>query len=403
MDILCLMGLFPDEYREEIEKNSKCGMQNAADKLQRSIVDGLDQIDGINIRIANAPYVGAYPRLYRKARIPSFPFRYAAEVEAQNIGFCNIAGIKWVSRYFRIRKFIKKWAEASSDSSKILLVYALTTPFANVAGYIKRKYPHVKVCFVVPDLPDYMNVAEMEKKGLYYFLKSAEIRMIRRCIRHCDGYVFLTDAMKEWFDRPVRYVVVEGMSSQSDALSSDSVKKNRIIYAGGIKAEYGVLDMAKAFRNVCRNDWELVIYGDGADMAALQEIAKECPHIVLKGRVPNGEVISAQREASVLINPRKNQLFAKYSFPSKVIEYMSSGTPMMAYKLDGIPDEYDEYYYLIEDKENGLEDAFERVMSQKPETLAEDGRKAAVFISENKNALAQCSRIVTMLREIVNE
>ncbi|MBP3360682.1 MAG: hypothetical protein J6N52_07515 [Clostridia bacterium] len=46
----------------------------------------------------------------------------------------------------------------------------------------------------------------------------------------------------------------------------------------------------------------------------------------------------------MLVNPRSaTDEFTKYSFPSKTMEYMLSGTPVVMYKLAGIPDEYDEY------------------------------------------------------------
>ena len=41
-DIVCLTGLFPEEYVDEINKYSLTGVQNAANKLQWGIVKGLD-------------------------------------------------------------------------------------------------------------------------------------------------------------------------------------------------------------------------------------------------------------------------------------------------------------------------------------------------------------------------
>lgn len=44
--------------------------------------------------------------------------------------------------------------------------------------------------------------------------------------------------------------------------------------------------------------------------------------------VPNSGVLKAQSESEILVNPRNdNNEFTKYSFPSKVIEYLGSGTP----------------------------------------------------------------------------
>ena len=56
------------------------------------------------------------------------------------------------------------------------------------------------------------------------------------------------------------------------------------------------------------------------------------------------------KRATALINPRKpNSKITRFSFPSKNMEYLSSGTPMIGYKLDGIPSEYYDYFYTIDD------------------------------------------------------
>lgn len=48
--------------------------------------------------------------------------------------------------------------------------------------------------------------------------------------------------------------------------------------------------------------------------------------------------------SDAIVNPRENgEDFTKYSFPSKNMEALSSGIPLIAYKLDGIPNEYDQY------------------------------------------------------------
>ena len=45
--------------------------------------------------------------------------------------------------------------------------------------------------------------------------------------------------------------------------------------------------------------------------------------------------------------------YTKYSFPSKIMEYVSTGKPTICYKLDGIPDEYDNI--LIFPMDNSIE------------------------------------------------
>lgn len=400
MDILCLMGLFPHEYCDEIEKCSKSGMQNAANKLQWSIVKGLDEQPNTRVSIANSLYIGSYPKRYKKLFIPSFEFSHCEGACDQNIGFCNLTGLKSLSRYISSKKYVKKWAVAPSDDEKILLVYALTLPFAKVTAYIKKRYPNIKVCYVVPDLPDFMRPAAKRNWFFEYTLNKRN-KALRKYTRRVDCFVLLTDAMKEWFRRPINYTVVEGIAgdinSNVESAKVEGAKKN-IIYAGGISAQYGVLDMARAFAQINHPDWVLDVYGDGPSLGDLKEIADSCPNIHVHGRVPNSLVVEEQRKAALLINPRKNQIFTKYSFPSKILEYMSSGTPVLAYHLDGFPAEYSGYFYPIKEEENGMEKALRFVMSETEEARIAMGQKALRFVSDNKTPKKQCEKIVNMLR-----
>lgn len=399
MDILCLMGLFPEEYREQIQQDSKSGMQYAADKLQWAIVHGLDQIEGVTVKIANSMYIGSYPQKYKKIKIPTFSFKHSDKASGDtNIGFCNLSGYKFFSRYVTAKKVVKAWAEQKSDEEKVLLVYALTTPFCQIAEYVKKHYSEIKVCIVVPDLPEFMSTSQ--KKNLRSLMKSVEIKFLKKATKDLDCFVFLTDAMKEWFKKPVKYTVVEGIASGTSTPSATiGEKKKSIIYAGGIKKEYGVVDLVDAFIMVDNAEWELIIYGDGSAVEEIRSKIGERSNIKLMGSVPNVEVVAAQREASLLVNPRKNQIFTKYSFPSKVLEYMSSGTPMMAYKLDGIPTDYDGNYYRIDEDENGFENTLRRVMELSDEERYEMGEKAKCFVAENKNPKVQCEKIIKLINE----
>ena len=58
--------------------------------------------------------------------------------------------------------------------------------------------------------------------------------------------------------------------------------------------------------------------------------SKKDNRIVFKGMVPNKIVVEDQLKATLLVNPRPSiGEFTRYSFPSKNMEYMVSGTPMV--------------------------------------------------------------------------
>lgn len=396
-DIVCLTGLFPEEYVDEINKYSLTGVQNAANKLQWGIVKGLDAL-GENVTVFNSIYVGSYPRLYRKIMIPTFHFSHGSEKNDINIGFINIAGIKVLSRYYTVKRELDKWASVDSGREKVLLIYAMTTPFAQLAGYIKRKYSSIKVIYIIPDLPMYMNVTKVQESLVYRTRKKIEEFLFHRSLKNVDGYVLLTDGMKEWFTTDINYTVVEGMATIDNTIDVDDIKKKKqILYAGGIKREYGVIDLVSAFSQIDDPEWELVIYGDGTDMESVCEYAKKDVRIKIMGSAPNAVVMKHQREAALLINPRKNQEMAKYSFPSKTLEYMLSGTPMLGYKLAGIPEEYYDNMFVIQDSENGMEEALRKAMNLPEAERIKMGEKAKQFVVKEKNPEKQCKKILELI------
>lgn len=404
MDILCLMGLFPKEYESTILKNSKGGVQNAANKFQWGIVNGLDGIENVQFKIVNSLYIGSYPKRYKELKIPSFKFSHSDNAKDINVGFTNLTILKNFSRYKGIKKQVDEWAKEKNEDQKVLLAYAMTSPFVEILNYVKRKYPHIICCLVVPDLPEYMNASSMENK-FYKNAKKLQIRHFKRNLKKVDCYVFLTEFMKEWFDWDVKYTVVEGISSKTredmDKLDQNQEKRKSILYAGMIEEKYGVVDLVKAFMQINDDEWTLELFGNGSSVNKIRELSKEDSRVHLRGMAPNAQVLQEQKEVELLVNPRNDtQSFTKYSFPSKVIEYMGSGTPMIGYKLSGMPDEYKEYFYCVDNTKNGLYKTLKKAMELSSAERRDMGYKAQKFIVTEKTAVVQCRKIVEMLEEL---
>lgn len=399
MDILCLMGLFPKEYEKTILENSISGVQNAANKLQWALVDGLMAQEDTTVSIINSLYIGSYPARYKKLFIPSFEFSANNKQCGYNVGFLNLSGVKVLSRYLTAKKKVKEWAKTDNGNEKVIIAYAMTSPMVELLQYVKSNFPKIKCILFTPDLPDYMNFAK--KTALHKFLKRNHKKHLKNKLTQIDGYVFLTDHMKEWFEKTVNYTVIEGLYNNSQLDENPCKKEKVILYAGGICKEYGVADLVDAFRQLNAPDWKLELIGDGPLLSDLEIIAKEDSRIILRGLVPNKDVVKRQKEVSLLVNPRKGQqVFTKYSFPSKTIEYMASGTPMVGYRLAGIPEEYFEFFYEIPMIENGIKITLESIINTAEASRIEMGLNAEKFIKTKKNAKTQCSKILDFIKNI---
>ncbi len=400
MKILCLTGLFPKEYEQTILDNSLAGVQNAANKFQWGIVKGFDAIPEVEIKILNSLYIGSFPWRYKQIKIPTFEFSHKEGASDLNVGFANLSGYKVLSRYRGMKKEIDKWIEATKGHTQVIIAYAMTSPMVELLHYVKKKYKEIKCCLVVPDLPEYMSMTA-KKKSLYSFLKKIQIKHFKKQLKIVDGFVLLTKNMTEWFDWKINYTVIEGICSlnKSDYSEVLSAEKNKaIVYAGGIEEKYGLLELVKAFMKTNEPDWSLELFGNGSGVNKIGELARSDSRIHLRGMVPNADVIEEQKHAEILINPRNdNNEFTKYSFPSKVIEYMSSGTPMIGYKLSGMPDEYTNFFYEIDKTEDGMFKCLDKVMALSSKERAQKGKEAFDFVTTEKNAKNQCEKILKML------
>jgi len=106
-----------------------------------------------------------------------------------------------------------------------------------------------------------------------------------------------------------------------------------------------------------------------------------------------------QEKSDFLINPRENnEEYTKFSFPSKLTEYLKTGKPVICYKLDGIPQEYDEVLFYIDDytKEDllNLINGFDQIK------LKEYRKKLINFIHNHKSTEIQSNRILNFLNRI---
>jgi glycosyltransferase involved in cell wall biosynthesis len=401
LDVLFLGGLFPRENEEEILEFSKGNIQNAANNLQWGIVEGLDDNLEKPIKILNSLYIGSFPKRYKKLSVNTFTFSHSKGTQDVNVGFLNLAGIKHISKYFSLRPHLKKWAESNNGKEKVIIAYAMTSTFTRLLKYVKKVNNSVVTCLIIPDLPQYMDLSKNENK-LYSILKNIEMKIMCNDIEYIDKYVLLTEYMKESLHLQKSYVVMEGIASDKFRNIADYKEKSSlkmILYSGTLNERYGVLNLIDAFKRIKSENYKLVICGAGDCEKRIQIESENDKRIIYLGQLKHEEVLKLQKEATVLVNPRQNnEEYTKFSFPSKLLEYMSSGTPVIAYKLDGIPDEYDQFLYYVEDNSvEALKTKIVQICRMNNESTRLTGERARRFVLSEKNKTIQGKKIIDLV------
>ena len=247
---------------------------------------------------------------------------------------------------------------------------------------------------IVTDLPDMLSGSRFSK-GMANFV-----------IRHCTHYVLLTEAMNDYLNKQGKpYVILEGHADITMAEKTPDLEKKmkpRIcFYAGGVSKRYGLGNLVDGFRKANIPNAQLHIYGPGDYVKELQQIAAEDPRVFYGGMLLNSQIVEKELEATLLVNPRPTgEEYVKYSFPSKTMEYMASGTPVLTTVLPGMPKGYHPYVYLLEDESaDGITAKLTEVLAQSDETLFAKGQAARNFVLNEKNNVIQAKKILDMLEK----
>lgn len=244
---------------------------------------------------------------------------------------------------------------------------------------------------VITDLPEFLG-------------SRLSVLLVNFLIRHCTDYVVLTKAMNSRINKKGKpYVVLEGHADITmEARKPSLAKKGRkriCLYAGSIHRIYGIGRLVEGFRLAAIPNTELHIYGTGDYRQELEQIAEKDPSIHYGGLILPSQAVEREMEAALLINPRpSDEEYVRYSFPSKTMEYMSTGTPVLTTALPCLPEEYLPYLYLIrEETPQGIADALRQVLSYSDEELFAKGSQARRFVLEQRNNVVQAAKVLEML------
>lgn len=395
-----LSALIPNEKKGEIEKYSRGNMQDAADALQWHLYNGLCVNLNAPIQLLNVLPVGSFPQYYKKPFINSFDFATEYCKNNKNIGFCNIKLIRRYIQQEKVYRVLKYWCK-KNKGKKVLFVYTISEMFVTPIRKIKMKYPDIVVCAIIADLPD-MTCLKEKKSLVHRFQEKKYAKQSYKGIGCIDSFVLLTKYMADYMKLDKPYCVVEGISTYLN--ESKNIENNNeekiIMYTGTLHKRFGILNLLEAFQNISKQEYRLIICGTGDSEERIKTAAKEDKRIFFKGQLSRNEVLKLQQEATVLVNPRQNdEEFTKYSFPSKNLEYLSSGIPLVAYKLDGIPDDYDDYiYYVNGNSIDDLKNKLIEVCEMDIDVRKQKAKEAQQYVWDEKNEIKQTKIIVDMLK-----
>ena len=389
-------SLLYDKTEELIIKdNSKVGLQNQIVNFQYSTIDGFIS-NGKQLKVLNCLCVGNYPFKYKKVLIKEKKWDYRG-VECFDVGSINLPFFKQIVRTKRV--FQKTEELISMGCMNVIVMYSLYLPFLNAAKKLKEKYNNLIIVGIVPDLPSIYGVLPKNRiKRLVYKIYGDKVLKKSSCI---DKYILLTRPMADILNAKYNFCVIDGLVNTNFSVQANLKKDNILLYTGSIDKVFGIDKLVELMKYL-PSDYQLWICGTGDYQSTLKEIIKRDSRIKYFGFVSKEESIQKQVTAKLLINPREDiGEYVKYSFPSKTLEYLQSGTPIIMHKLSCLSDEYDDYiYYFSSNFPQQMACDIKKICELPDELLNKRGCLAKEFVNNSKNCKQQVKKIINMVEEI---
>lgn len=402
MKYIFISGCYATDSVEQLRSNCKgnVGIQNASNAFQWSIIKGLNEC-GADFEVVSFPWLPVFPVRFRIPFSPRYSIMYKGETVGEMCPYCTIMGLKPVSIKRRLRSKVEQiLASRPQDEMTTLLVYSTSSFYLDVLIPLSKRYPNVQIVAIVTDLID----DAFNYKSNNTFLKRIQIKKEAKAQKasyhSIDKFILLTKAMEERIPEAIgRDMVLEGICDRAMDVSlpyKPETNIKTVLYTGTLQKYVGIDDFIEAFVHTTNPNYRLIICGAGPSEENVRRAMNEDFRIQYLGVVPREKALELQQHATILVNPRKpTESITRFSFPSKIIEYLSSGTPMIGYQLEGIPTDYYPFFYCpkgqtVED----MTDLLDEVLSKPSSELEEKALLAKRFIIENKSASIQVGKII---------
>lgn len=383
------------ESDEEFTIKAKKGYDLASAQVsQKNLLYGIEEVSGIVCDSINGSVLPPYP-VYQDRIIEPVTWEHKPGSMDISVGYKNDKYINRINCKKAMLKAADEWCKTRYKGSDVIVfVYSMRSAPMATACRIKEKIPQAKIYLIITDLPQFMDLGQSRVKAA---LKKIDWQSIKKMQKKFDGFILYAEKMAEYLEIPSnKWILMEGSYDTAEQITAVKEKKKAVMYSGKLDEQYGIKMLVDAFMSIQDSDIELWITGGGNTEGYIKACAKKDNRIKFYGFLPSRQdVLQKQTEASLLVNMRlPSELASGYCFPSKLFEYMATGTPVLSFDIAGIPREYLQYLYVVKQETvDALAKAIEETLSLDEASLQEQGNGAREFVINEKNTKTQCSKM----------
>lgn len=227
-------------------------------------------------------------------------------------------------RYFDLPKTIAKKVMENYDEKlnpKSVIVYdSLNVTMAKTSIILSKKLG-IKRVAILTDNPN--NITGVRRPYVHEVL---------RLSKNVSGYFSLSNGLIDLFNpKQKNFAITEGVVEPAPR-TLPLYTKPYIYFGGALYIKYGIGALIASY-TLEKPDYDLLIAGHGPYEAQVRAASFLNPRIVYLGQVSRSDNYNYERHASLNVNPRRySEDLDKNSVPSKMLEYLAAGQPILSTK-----------------------------------------------------------------------
>ena len=359
---------------------------------------------------------GTTPSLVLSCRpVPAFPrsSRLAVRAERRRLGsgiplhllpFINVSPLKQLGVGVAVFCSLLWWGwKHRASRTRIVYTYNLTVP----PGLFTLLAARCIGALAVASVNDICEPGESAPRRWAWRL---DYMLHRFLLPRFDALVVVNANIIEDFAPRARYSLVEGGLTPEMAVEPGFLKESArpdrftVVFAGRLEALNGVEVMLQAISQLEGERYRFVLAGEGPLSDAVRQAAKKDSRIEYLGLLKVHDLLSIYKQADVLISMRLTKaLRTNYFFPSKLMEMLASGTPVISTCTGHVEAEFGRFLIpLRNESPEGLAEAIRDAAGTDLEARKEMGKRARAFMLANKTWQVQTGKINRLLRSIAS-
>lgn len=318
------------------------------------------------------------------------------------LSFVNVQPLKVLTAGLSLMRVLGAWAWQHRRCHRVIHVINLTMPpglFVWLAARLTRSRISVSVL-------DVWKPGDLVRDTWSWRL---DFWAQRRLLPYFDGYMVVSRAIADDFAPGRRVCVIEGgiapeRLAREPTPSRDEKKSDgfRMVLSGSLEPFNG-FPLAAAAMEQLPDGYELVVAGRGSLTGAAKTLAARDPRVIYRGFLSFEEVLELYASADLILNLRLTKAFdTRYFFPSKLMESLASGTPVLSTSTGVVESEYGHVLYLLHDETPAaLAARLEEIRRIGVEERRALGERARAFMFSEKTWTRQGERLARYIRQEV--